>query len=294
MSGARSKAPIVRSALLSGHKQLDKLCSKSDNPRMAWLAQTASFDPDPYPAEVLGLAASLADHDSGRHAHARGQLLYARQGCIRITLAGRLCMLPPSRAAWIPGGTAHRAVMRNIVDYRSLYFRQDLAALLPAQVRVIDVSPLLQAVLEPIAMASFDQSWQHGRHAHLLGLCLDEIRIAPCEPMLLPLPHDRRLSRLVARLDRLPPELQALEADVGASAKTITRIFQKQTGMSYQQWRQQWRLMRAIELLAIGHGISHVAAELRFSSDSAFIAFFRNMVGETPRVYIRKSADGVR
>ncbi|AOB33180.1 AraC family transcriptional regulator [Bordetella sp. H567] len=256
---------------------------------MAWLAQTVSFDPDPYPAEVLGLAASLGNHDSGRHAHERGQLLYARQGCIRITLADRLCMLPPSRAAWIPGGTVHRAVMRNIVDYRSLYFRQDVAALLPAEVRVIDVSPLLQAVLEPIALASFDQGWQEGRHAHLLGLCLDEIRSAPCEPMLLPLPHDRRLSRLLARLDRLPPELKGLEADVGASGRTITRIFRQQTGMSYQQWRQQWRLMRAIELLAVGHGISYVAAELRFSSDSVFIAFFRKMLGETPRAYLKRS-----
>lgn len=279
---------------MSRYRQLDKEYAETDNSPMAWLDQTATFDPDPYPAQVLGLAASLGNHDSGRHSHARGQLLYARQGCIRITLDDRLCMLPPSRAAWIPGGTTHRAVMRNIVDYRSLYFRQDLAALLPADVRIIDVGPLLRAVLEPIAVARFDQTWDHGRHAHLLGLCLDEIRIARREPLLLPLPVDRRLSKLMARLDRLPPVLNALEADVGASGKTITRIFQKQAGMSYQQWRQQWRLMRAIELLATGHGISHVAAELRFSSDSVFIAFFRKMLGETPGAYMRKSRPDMR
>ena len=261
---------------------------------MAWLDQTATFDPDPYPAQVLGLAAALGSHDSGRHAHERGQLLYARQGCIRITLDGRLCMLPPSRAAWIPGGTMHRAVMRNIVDYRSLYFRQDLAAQLPADVRIIDVGPLLRAVLEPIAVSRFDQTWDQGRYAHLLGLCMDEIRIARSEPMLLPLPADRRLSRLAARPDRLPPELTVLQAEVGASGKTITRIFQKQTGMGYQQWRQRWRLMRAIELLATGHGISYVAAELRFSSDSVFIAFFKKMLGETPGDYLRKSRPAMR
>ncbi|CAM3357833.1 HTH araC/xylS-type domain-containing protein [Bordetella sputigena] len=257
---------------------------------MAWLRATHAFDPDAYPAEVLGLAATLAEHDSGRHVHQRGQLLYARQGCIRITLADRLCLLPPSRAAWIPGGTPHRAMMRTVVDYRSLYFRPDLAARLPAEIRIIEVSPLLQAVLEPIAVASFRQIWTKGRYVHLLGLCMDEIVRARTEPMLLPLPSDRRLSRLTAHPERMPPELAVLEARVGASGKTITRIFQKQTGMGYQQWRQQWRLMRAIELLAIGHGISYVAAELRFSSDSAFIAFFKKMLGQTPRAYLRDAA----
>jgi AraC-like DNA-binding protein len=179
--------------------------------------------------------------------------------------------------------------MRSVVDYRSLYFRKDVAATMPAEVRVIDVSPLLHAVMEPIANADFEQTWASGRHAHLLGLCIDEICTARCTPMLLALPSDRRLAILLAQPENLPPELQVLETQVGASAKTITRIFQKETGMSYQSWRQQWRLMRAIELLSTGRGISYVAAELQFSSDSTFIAFFRNMLGETPKAYLGRA-----
>jgi AraC-like DNA-binding protein len=107
--------------------------------------------------------------------------------------------------------------------------------------------------------------------------------------MLLPLPTDRRLVKLTSRPDRMPPELQVLGGAVGASSKTITRIFQRETGMGYQQWRQQWRLMRAIELLATGHSITYTAAELEFSSDSVFIAFFRKMLGDTPRSYLDRS-----
>lgn len=33
---------------------------------------------------------------------------------------------------------------------------------------------------------------------------------------------------------------------------TISRIFIRDTGMNYQNWRQQWRLLRAIEMLAEG------------------------------------------
>jgi len=100
----------------------------------------------------------------------------------------------------------------------------------------------------------------------------------------LPLPTDRRLARLAD--PTLPPPLKVLAARVGASEKTIGRIFRRETGLSYQQWRQQWRLLKAIELLAKKERISVIASTLEFSSDSAFIAFFRQMTGFTPRVYL--------
>ena len=249
---------------------------------MAWLDAHAQFDPDSYPAAVIGIAATLGDHDSGLHQHQRGQLLFTRQGSTRITLAQQVCLLPPSRAAWIPCGVAHRAVMQQSVDYRSIYLTPSLCAELPQHVCVIEVSPLLRAVLEAVAQADFDTDWQHGKFVHLLGLCLSEIRDAAQQPMLLPLPWDKRLAPLLATLDQLPPELQVLQAQIGASGRTIGRIFQRETGMSYQQWRQQWRLMRAIELLTTGRNIGYSAFALGFASDSAFIAFFRDMTGITP------------
>lgn len=254
---------------------------------MAWLAATASFNPDVFEAPVIGIAAVLGNHDSGIHHHQRGQLLFTQQGCTRITLDNQLCLLPPTRAAWIPSGLPHRAVMQQAVDYRSVYVSEALAKQLPEQVRVIEVSALLRAVLEPMAVAPFETDWHAGRYAHLLALCLDEIRCAVEQPLLLPLPQDPRLAPLLAQLDRLPPTLQDLEKHIGASTKTIGRIFLKETGLGYQQWRQQWRLMRVIELLATGRSLGYCAFELGFASDSALIAFFKGMTGSTPRGYFK-------
>ena len=254
---------------------------------MAWLDAHAPFDPDSFSAPVVGIAATLGVHDSGMHRHQRGQLLFTRQGCTRITLAQQLCLLPPSRAAWIPCGVAHRAVMQQSVDYRSIYLTPVLSADLPQQVCVIEVSPLLRAVLEPIACADFDTDWQQGKNVHLLALCLSEIRDATQQPLLLALPSDKRLALLLTTLEQLPPELRVLEKLIGASSRTIGRIFRRETGMSYQQWRQQWRLMRAIELLATGRNIGYSAFELGFSSDSAFIAFFKDMTGVTPGSWLK-------
>ncbi|MBB6155218.1 AraC-like DNA-binding protein [Pseudomonas sp. JAI115] len=249
---------------------------------MAWIDTHAVFDADVFTAPVIGIASTRGDHDSGFHHHHRGQLLYTRQGSTRITLAQQLCLLPPSRAAWTPPGVSHRAVMQQSVDYRSLYLDRELCQSLPQQVCVIEVSPLLRAVLEPMALAGFDTDWQQGKFAHLLGLCLGEICEAAQQPMLLPLTQDKRLRTLLLTPEQLPPELQVLEQRIGASRRTIARIFQRETGLSYQQWRQQWRLMRAMELLATGRNLSYCAYELGFASDSAFIAFFKAMSGSTP------------
>ena len=254
---------------------------------MAWLDAHAPFDPDSFSAPVVGIAAALGVHDSGMHRHQRGQLLYTRKGCMRITLAQQLCLLPPSRAAWIPPAIVHRAVMQQSVDYRSIYLSPALCAGLPQQVCVIEVSALLRAVLESIAHAEFDSAWHQGKHAHLLGLCLGEINDAVRQPMLLPLPTDKRLAPLLNNVEKLPPQLQVLQDQIGASGRTIGRIFQRETGMSYQQWRQQWRLMRAIELLATGRNIGYSTFELGFASDSAFIAFFKDMTGLTPGDWLK-------
>jgi AraC-like DNA-binding protein len=56
----------------------------------------------------------------------------------------------------------------------------------------------------------------------------------------------------------MPPMLKSLAEETGAVEKTITRIFKKETGLSYQEWRQQWRLQRSIELLVEGNSIGGV------------------------------------
>lgn len=256
---------------------------------MAWLQADDVFSPDALGQPVVGIAADLRHHDSGIHQHHMGQLLFAQRGCIRITLTNQLCMLPPTRVAWIPPLTPHRAEMMETVDYRSIYLDTRQIGGLPGSVQVLEVTPLLRAVLERIALARFDTNWQEGPAAHLVAVCLDEIHAARREPTLLPLPVDSRLSRV--SLHELPPPLVILATQVGASERTISRIFRRETGLGYQQWRQQWRLIKAIELLARGERTTRVASTLGFTSDSAFVAFFRKMTGFSPRAYLVRHED---
>ncbi|MDC9589979.1 helix-turn-helix transcriptional regulator [Xenorhabdus sp. XENO-10] len=268
---------------------------------MAWLQQSDHFDPDSLNdslnVPVVGIAAEMGQHDSGFHQHDMGQLLFTKRGCIKITLANQLSILPPTRMAWIPPKTQHRAEMRGSVGYRSIYFDTHYLnahypnvsgiALISTQSEVLEATPLLQALLERIAISSFDSDWYQGKGKNLLAVFFDEIREARREPTLLQLPSDRRLARL--SFEQLPPSLNVLATYIGASEKTITRIFQRETGMNYQQWRQQWRLVKAIELLAQNKTLSYVAQELGFANDSAFVTFFRKAMGRPPREYMAGS-----
>lgn len=246
------------------------------------------FDPDNFNEPVIGIASEMGVHDSGRHSHLRHQLLFSASGSITIELEETLCQLPPRRAAWIPAGTVHCAIMRGVLAYRSLYFSTTLPlSVLPLQ--IVEVNPLFFEVIERMAF------WPWGmpaeQQASLITVFCEEIQTARRENWTLQLPSDTRLNLWLdkVRMGELPPRLGQLAQQVGASERTISRVFIRDTGMNYQNWRQQWRLLKAMEMLSDGWQLSHVAQQLEFVSDSAFITFFRQHTGTTPARYSLKN-----
>lgn len=250
---------------------------------MAWIYQQDKFETHWFKTPILGIAAEMVQHDSGFHQHDMGQLLFTQKGCILISLKEQISLLPPGRVAWIPPQIAHRAQMKASVGYRSVYLSQQYAEKVGSEVMILTVSPLLRELLERIAVAPFDSNWNNGRLANLLPVFIDELQSANSEPTLLSIPKDRRIKNL--SMDQLPPTLIQLALTVGASEKTLTRIFLRETGMNYQAWRQQWRFIKALELLAQDKTYSFITQELGLTSDSAFISLFKKMSGVTPKEY---------
>lgn len=128
-------------------------------------------------------------------------------------------------------------------------------------------------------MAFWPWGMQAEQQASLITVFCEEICAARSENWQLMYPSDARLESWLehVRMGELPPRLGQLAQIVGACERTISRIFIRDTGMNYQNWRQQWRLLRAIEMLSEGIQISEVAQQLEFISDSAFIVFSVNI-----------------
>ncbi|WP_245906260.1 AraC family transcriptional regulator [Teichococcus aestuarii] len=219
-----------------------------------------------------------------RHAHRRVQLIYASQGVMRITTDAAGYVVPAGRALWVPAGLPHAVATQGVVAMRALFLREDAARHGPPGVAVLAVSPLLRELI--LAACEEPPEWDpEGRAGHLAALILDEIRRAPTLPLGVPQPRDPRLLRLAEALHARPDSGLTLEgwaAEVGASARTLSRLFRAETGMSFGAWRQHWRLAEAAALLARGVPPARAAALVGYASAPAFGAAYRAAFGVTP------------
>lgn len=241
------------------------------------------------PQPVVAYGRDLAEGEMlPFHQHRRAQLVYASSGVMTVTTSLAAYVVPPQRAVWMPGGVAHRIDARSRVAMRSLYIEESETADLPKEVCVLQVTPLLRELIVT-AVASGPGFEMDSPQSRLMSVILDQIATQPVALLALPMPTDSRLLRVVRPLIENPADLRDLSEwarEVGASTRTLSRLFTAQTGMSFRAWRQQRRLLRALELLATGDNVTAVASELGYENTSAFIAMFRRSLGTTPARYL--------
>jgi len=224
------------------------------------------------------------------HSHPQVQLMRAEYGVMRVFTESGVWVVPPNWGVLIPSDVAHWIkVGAHHLRMRSTFFDP---ALLPNVRRcsIVSISPLLREVI--LRFSECDMQYARdslaGVLAQLLPLLIEEIDIAPFE---IPAARDRRLKRITDRLLDDPSDNRTLEEwsnEIGASTKTMARLFQAETNMNFRIWRQQARLLRAMELLSTGRPLASVAADIGYASASAFSTVFRSVLGITPSDYLAK------
>ena len=78
------------------------------------------------------------------------------------------------------------------------------------------------------------------------------------------------------------PRIRDLAADFGGGPRRSSAGFITDAKMSLGEWRQRWRVCRAIALLAGGMPVKDVALEVGMQTPSAFVTAFKRYVGRTP------------
>ena len=222
------------------------------------------------------------------HSHRRAQFVYASSGVMTVTTSSGSYVVPPQRAVWMPGGLEHRIDARSDVAMRTLYVEISEAANLPMEVCVLQVSPLLRELVVAAVMAGPEYQ-PDSPASRIMAVILDQIRVQPVAALALPMPTEARVLRVVQDLCANPADSRDLSdwaKEVGASKRTLNRLFAAQTGMSFRSWREQLRVLRALELVATGESVTNVAMEVGYENTSAFIAMFRRCLGTTPGRYL--------
>ncbi|MCG2592513.1 helix-turn-helix transcriptional regulator [Ramlibacter sp. XY19] len=233
-----------------------------------------------------------ADAHFDPHRHPWAQLAYCATGILQVSAAdadsasGEVTFIvPPSRAVWIAPGALHHVHVLEDAQFRTLYIDASVTPTGWTGCRVLVVSPLLRELVAALDAPRLARE----RETLLTNLVLDELGNAATQDLGVPLPPaqggDKRLRALCEAVLRAPAERATLAqwaGSVGASERTMARLFREQLGTSYQQWRQQAVLAHALPLLARGMPVSHVAAASGYASDSAFTAMFKAAMGEPP------------
>lgn len=222
------------------------------------------------------------------HQHVWGQLAFASAGILSINLPNGRFIVPPDKALWIPKNVMHEISTRYGAKFRSLYLAEQWSDELSSQAYVFTVSALLRELI--LAVVDLGQDFEMSqRNQHLLDLLLIEIKQAPITPLFIPMPTDRRLVMISDYLQQAPGDNTSLDQwqhRVGASIRTLNRLFNQQTGMGFIQWRQRLRLSYALELLSQGTSVTSVALAVGYESASAFITMFKKHLGVSPKAYL--------
>ncbi|GAA3256589.1 helix-turn-helix domain-containing protein [Dactylosporangium siamense] len=122
-------------------------------------------------------------------------------------------------------------------------------------------------------------------HRRLIGVLADQVVALPDAPLQLPAPLDPRAVALATILQDDPGDtssVSVLAHRVGASRRSLERVFRTDTGMTVGQWRRRLRMLEALRLLAAGMTATAAGARVGYATPSAFGAAFRAELGATP------------
>lgn len=247
-----------------------------------------AFDPDlvePTPFVVSDRHDTL---DEPWRAYRRARLIHVGAGVLTVRTETGRWVAPPGHAVWMTPDVLHCLSASRPVQFVSLYVGTD-AAPLPLQSGALAPDRLVEALLAAAAELPHDLPYDEPAK-RLLQVLLDRLARLPAAPLGLNWPRDPRIQQIADALSADPKQSAVLDewaASAGVTARTAARLFVKETGQTFGQWRQQLRLLVALEHLGAGASVTQVALDVGYQDVSSFIAVFREVFGDTPARYFR-------
>jgi len=219
------------------------------------------------------------------HRHEWVQFSYAISGVLGVHTAEGSFFAPPQWGVWVPAGLEHQVVTSMRAEMRSLYVRTAVSDWAPQRCRVLEVTPLARELIKSFCLLPVMYPEHDSHEARLVQVLLDQLAQLPEVGFSLPLPRHTRLLGLCNELIEAPGQSVTLRdwaERLGTSEKTLMRMFQRETGLSFRGWRQRARLLSSLSALEEGDSVTNTALACGYDSTSAFIAAFKGLFGHTP------------
>ncbi|HEX9448656.1 MAG TPA: AraC family transcriptional regulator, partial [Dongiaceae bacterium] len=163
----------------------------------------------------------------------------------------------------------------------------EAAPAMPATCQVFAISPLLRELL----LAALDLPMEYdlqSRDGLIMTLALEEVQRLQPLPLSLPFPAHPRLGRRCRRYLAHPQAGDTIDdwaKALAMSRRSFTRLFKRETGMSFAHWARQACLLSALRRLALGEAVTTVAFDLGYESPAAFTTMFKKSLSVPPSRY---------
>jgi AraC-like DNA-binding protein/quercetin dioxygenase-like cupin family protein len=219
-----------------------------------------------------------------RHVHAKHQLAWARRGILTVGTDTAEWVLPATRALWIPAGVPHEVGASGNALMRTLYVSRAHCPIHWDRPTAVEASPLLAELISRLDDPALPARPRRRTEAVLFDV-LTPVAVAAVR---VPMPRDARAADVARRLLADPADGRNLAQWgwlVGASERTLARLFQRDTNVPFGRWRTLARISAALPPLAAGEPVGRVAVRVGYQNASAFVAAFRRETGMTPGGY---------
>ncbi len=223
---------------------------------------------------------------TSRHAHPHwAELVVLHAGSAVIETSASNYLANESQLIWIPPRTDHSFYTLKACTDRSVFIHESLFESVERfhTCHIINNTPLLKEMLSIIYDWKLDLADEKDlRIAHVIW---DIIQRSESTPMGIVMPKNHKLQQLANKfLENIedPISINDWSKTFGMSAKTLTRLFFRETGMTIGQWEQRAKMDYAYRLLRGGESVTNTALACGYNSVSSFITAFRRHFGKTP------------
>ena len=228
----------------------------------------------------------------GWHAHEFAQVLNPEHGAVALFVRDWLSIVPQSHAAYIPAGLMHTVVANTNASLHTLCIHA--GSMTPSG---LDPSrPIIRKVVANIAGAH-DLGLQDrliSTFAPTRDVSTDDAEVKLNQFLAgVPVPRDRRARPIAFRLVSALHDQRTLKEwgeVLGASERTLTRIFRDETGMSFRSWRLRLQVASTIALLFCGRSVKSASSAAGYANPSAFVSAFHAATGQSPLEYIKDAS----
>ncbi len=234
------------------------------------------------------VADEVETQETPTHRHERGQLVMPIKGVITNRIKQALWMVPPQTAVWIPSQIWHSnqlfagsEVYMVFVDAKCID--------LPDEVCILSISPLVSELIIHLAKRGIQYHIDNASE-NLVDVLLDELPKMPTEQFDFPTPDEPRIKKIADALLANPADRKTVSqwaSNVAMSERSLSRLVVKHTGLTFGKWRAQLHIVMSLQQLTCGKSVQEVSESLGYESVSAFITFFKKVLGKSPGQYMR-------